>query len=207
MRGGVDLILMDVQMPGLDGMAATRQIRQRELESGQGGHVPIIALTARAMAGDRERCMDAGMDDYLSKPVDSGQLRDMLARHQADSRPAGAGLARRLAAAGRRRRAAAGTCGPVRAGRAATVAGAVRSAGCGRPRRLARAVHSLRGVLVNFGAARALAAAEQLSASLHDGRPWQAAASRLEPALEQVYGALKDLIDGGMAGAAAPPSS
>ena len=206
LRGGVDLILMDVQMPGLDGLAATRQIRQRELESGQGGHVPIIALTARAMAGDRERCMDAGMDDYLSKPVDGGKLRDMLARHQAERSlqvldwhgalqrlDGDAELLLELAALFVRD-------GPQlwRELDAALVAG--------DRERAIRAAHSLKGVLVNFGAARALAAAEQLSASLHDGRPWQAAASRLEPALEQVYGALKDLIDGGMAGAVAPSS-
>ncbi|WP_255575875.1 Hpt domain-containing protein [Duganella violaceipulchra] len=73
--------------------------------------------------------------------------------------------------------------------------------------RSTRAVHSLKGVLVNFGAARAVALAEQLSAALHAGQPWQLASGRLEPALQQVYLALKDLIAGGGDAMAAPPSS
>jgi CheY-like chemotaxis protein len=69
-----DLILMDVQMPVLDGFAATAAIR--ELEATSGRHTPIIAMTAHAMKGDRERCLGAGMDDYVSKPF---QPRDLFA--------------------------------------------------------------------------------------------------------------------------------
>jgi len=71
--GCVDLILMDVQMPGMDGLAAARSIRA--LEAGTDRHIPILALTAHAMESDRARCLEAGMDDYVSKPIDAAALR------------------------------------------------------------------------------------------------------------------------------------
>jgi CheY-like chemotaxis protein/signal transduction histidine kinase len=72
-------VLMDVQMPVLDGIEATVKIRKKERSKGK--HCPIIALTAHGLHGDRERCLQAGMDDYLAKPLDRNQLIEMLARY------------------------------------------------------------------------------------------------------------------------------
>lgn len=78
-KGGYQVILMDVQMPILDGLEATRKIRAYEKQ--HGGHQTIIALTALAMRGDREKCLQAGMDDYLTKPIDKSQLIDILLKY------------------------------------------------------------------------------------------------------------------------------
>ncbi|MFT5130866.1 MAG: signal transduction histidine kinase/CheY-like chemotaxis protein [Rhodothermales bacterium] len=77
-EGKVDLILMDVQLPTLSGLDTTRRIREYEAQNG--GHIPIIALTARAMKGDREECLAAGMDDYVTKPFTREQLMAALNR-------------------------------------------------------------------------------------------------------------------------------
>ena len=75
-RERFDLVLMDVQMPEMDGLQATAVIRERERT--RGGRVPIIAITAHAMTGDRERCLAAGMDSYISKPIRSKQLLEAI---------------------------------------------------------------------------------------------------------------------------------
>jgi signal transduction histidine kinase/ligand-binding sensor domain-containing protein/ActR/RegA family two-component response regulator len=80
-RGGYNLILMDCQMPELDGYEATREIRQREAESATGEHIPIIALTAHAMKGAADECRVAGMDDHLTKPLDREELQRCLVTH------------------------------------------------------------------------------------------------------------------------------
>ena len=80
-----DAILMDVQMPRLDGFAATDFIRRAEQRTGR--HVPIIAMTANALIGDREKCLDAGMDDYVAKPVRARELCDVLERFGASIPP------------------------------------------------------------------------------------------------------------------------
>ncbi len=77
--GGFDLVLMDCQMPVLDGYDTTREIRRREAAE-QRDRVPIVAMTASALQGDRERCLAAGMDDYIAKPIDSEKLDQLLAR-------------------------------------------------------------------------------------------------------------------------------
>jgi CheY-like chemotaxis protein len=79
-HGSFDLIFMDCQMPEMDGFEAARLIRKTEREKSM-RPVKIIAMTAGAMQGDRERCLEAGMDDYISKPVAAGDLKALLERH------------------------------------------------------------------------------------------------------------------------------
>ncbi|MFT4114518.1 response regulator [Silvibacterium sp.] len=75
-QGAYDLVLMDMQMPEMDGFEATVALREREKDTG--AHQPVVAMTALAMTGDRERCMDAGMDGYLSKPIRPNELDAVL---------------------------------------------------------------------------------------------------------------------------------
>lgn len=82
-----NLILMDCQMPEMDGFEATARIRQLEAEGKLKGHTPIVALTANAIKGDRERCLKIGMDEYLSKPVQKKQIIDVLERIMTPKEP------------------------------------------------------------------------------------------------------------------------
>jgi PAS domain S-box-containing protein len=82
-RERYDAVLMDIQMPEMDGVEATEAIRRREEETK--AHVPIVAMTAKAMGGDRERCLEAGMDGYLTKPIRASELASELARFSGGS--------------------------------------------------------------------------------------------------------------------------
>ncbi len=193
-----DLMLMDVQMPGLDGISAARQIRSWEAR--HGGHVPIIAMTARAMQGDRERCLEAGMDDYISKPIAGAQLRRMISHFEGtpelpvlDWRAAlhrldgDAELLLELAALFLDD--APALLQELRAGLAAQ-----------QPDQAERTLHSLRGVLVTFGAERALAQADQLAARLYSipaGADGALCVDALAGALDDACASLRALLAGG----------
>jgi two-component system, sensor histidine kinase and response regulator len=79
-----DVVFMDVQMPELDGLQATREIRVRE--TGVGRRIPIVALTAHAMKSDMDRCLEAGMDQYLTKPIDAAELDKVLSLYAREFR-------------------------------------------------------------------------------------------------------------------------
>jgi CheY-like chemotaxis protein len=83
-RDRYDVILMDVQMPEMGGFEATAIIREKERR--EGGRIPIVALTANAMKGDSERCLSAGMDAYLSKPIRADELCDVIESFQVKDR-------------------------------------------------------------------------------------------------------------------------
>ncbi len=198
MHGGFDLVLMDVQMPGMDGLTATRHLRQ--WEAAHGGHLPIIAMTARAMQGDRERCLEAGMDDYLSKPIDSERLRHLVGQFNAEAD--GPALAWRGALLRLDGDAALLLeLGAIFLDDGPHLLQTLFDALDARDLQASqRAVHSLKGVLVNFGALRAVAAADRMTASLHDpaqAADWRQQAEALAPALDEVYAALRELIAGG----------
>ncbi|MFN8588885.1 MAG: response regulator [Candidatus Eisenbacteria bacterium] len=73
-----DVVFMDCQMPEMDGFEATAEIRR--IEATSGGRTPVVAMTANAMEGDRQRCLDAGMDDFVSKPIREDRVREALER-------------------------------------------------------------------------------------------------------------------------------
>jgi CheY-like chemotaxis protein/HPt (histidine-containing phosphotransfer) domain-containing protein len=87
LKGNFDLVLMDCHMPQMDGFEATRKIRELEQQNGATKRMPIIALTANAMQQDRDECLNAGMDDHLSKPYSRMQMRAMLEKWLPLTRP------------------------------------------------------------------------------------------------------------------------
>jgi two-component system sensor histidine kinase/response regulator len=185
----VDVILMDVQMPGMDGLEATAEIRQRERASGT--HIPIIAVTAHAMKGDKERCLAAGMDFYITKPVRPNELWETLdaamQRHQQRVAAHSTGLAARgqdrlafdpveaLSRVGDDRDLFAKMVAVLR-GESARMLAAIRSGmAAGDARALTRAAHALKGCVGNFGPNAAFDTAQELENTSRERVPANAA--------------------------------
>jgi CheY-like chemotaxis protein/HPt (histidine-containing phosphotransfer) domain-containing protein len=201
-----DVVLMDVQMPEMDGFEATARIREHE--RGTGGHIPIIAMTAYAMKGDRERCLAAGMDRYISKPIQAAQLLQALAEVLPGAAPAAAAPApaappvemlldpeTALERAGGDEALLAELAELFRAEapeRLAEIRAAITRQDAVA---LARAAHTLKGAAAVFGAAGAVEAARELEAMGRGGdlAGAAAAADRLADILESLKPALAEL--------------
>jgi len=200
--GSFDAVLMDVQMPRMSGIEATRAIR--EAEKATGAHVPIIAMTAHAMKGDRERCLQAGMDAYVSKPIQAAELfKAVEGLAVPPGRMAGDGSNEQLRASGLHLAALSARLG----GDAKLVRRLVKVFLDDCPRMvsrikkaiaaqeadaLAEAAHGLKGAVSNFGATAVLEMARQLEAKArqHD----MAAARRICQQLETAIPTLVETL-------------
>jgi PAS domain S-box-containing protein len=211
-----DLVLMDVQMPEMGGFETTAAVRKRERSTGR--HVPIVALTAHAMKGDRERCLEAGMDAYLAKPVQGPQLFRAIAEvvpvgrdsHPVqawtgwESRPTGAGAPDRqalLARLGGDEDLLGEVVGLLLDESPRLLAEAEAAVAAGDAGRLERTAHRLKGAIRNFGTGAAAEAAERLEALGRSGNLDGAAAACRELG-EALHG-----LRAALATAAAPPAT
>jgi two-component system, sensor histidine kinase and response regulator len=170
-----DAVLMDVQMPEMDGLRATAAIREKEKSAG--GHIPIIAMTAHVMPGDRERCLAAGMDDYVTKPINPEHL---LAAVEGSVRPEAGSVeeprevpvadhAAALARLHNDRELFAELAEVFLKECPRLLAEVARTARQGDAPGLERAAHAIKGSVGNFAAGRALAAAAELEAAARKG--------------------------------------
>jgi PAS domain S-box-containing protein len=201
-RGRFDAILMDVQMPEMDGLEATARIR--DAEAGTGRRVPIIAMTAHAMIGDRERCLQAGMDGYLAKPLDARLLSQTLGEladgpePAAPPEPDGKKVIDReasLARVGRDEELLGTLIELFEAESLAWLEDVRRAAAAGDAVKLRRAAHTLKGAAASFGAEETCAAAQHLEEMGRRARldGAEVALAELESALTRLRGALPGL--------------
>jgi CheY-like chemotaxis protein len=208
-----DLILMDIQMPGMDGFQTTAAIR--ESESGSGRHTPIIAMTARAMQKDRDECLAAGMEGYVSKPINTAQLFDAI-----ESVTHGA-ADRRAAAAEEDEPASRAEAAPAEvldktallrrvdgdreflgemlstflSGHVPLVAEIRAGIAAGDAARVQRSAHTLKSMVGNFYAHAAFQVAHALESAAREGRlsDAPAASARLDQEIQRLTAALKEL--------------
>jgi CheY-like chemotaxis protein/HPt (histidine-containing phosphotransfer) domain-containing protein len=191
--GSFDLVLMDVQMPELDGLETTAAIRERE--RGTGRRIPIVAVTAHAMKGDAERCLAAGMDAYLAKPLQPSELVATIARLTPGSTLDEARLLERV---GGDRRALSDIARIFLADAPQRLAEIRRAVGAADARALRAAAHALKGAAANFSAAGVTDAALELQQIGDSGEMSEAAAAldRLEGELATLRRALAALVRG-----------
>jgi signal transduction histidine kinase/CheY-like chemotaxis protein/HPt (histidine-containing phosphotransfer) domain-containing protein len=211
-RESFDLILMDVQMPVMDGFESTAQLRAREQATGQ--RVPVIALTAHAMKGDRERCLAAGMDGYLAKPIRASELLRVIdqfapAREPAEAPRAHASVgsqdpevvfdeAEALAGVGGNRRLLQELAALFLQDCPRALAAIAEAMAEGNPGRLQCAAHGLKGAASNFGAQSTCAAALRLESAGRTGNLSGTAEAygTLQQTIRQLEQALARLVPG-----------
>ena len=204
---GFDAVLMDVQMPMMGGFEATQAIRDWEAAQGASRRTPIIAMTAHAMSGDRERCLEAGMDDYVSKPIQTSALVEALARVETDRPDAPTPLASAppptVAGIYDRERVLDNVGGDLDLLR--QIAGMFlddypgaltdldRAVAGGVADKLYSVAHSIKGTVANFGADKAVAAAIALEKCCKSGdlAGVPALAERIRAAVEELAVALR----------------
>ncbi|HEV2424716.1 MAG TPA: response regulator [Terriglobia bacterium] len=189
-RESFDVVLMDVQMPNLSGLEATRAIRQAEKSSGR--HLPIVAMTAHAMKGDRERCLEAGMDGYVAKPIQPAELFAAIeALASGSSAASGNDHREKAAAGGIDRRTLLGHFGgdermlrrlsDIFRDDCPRLLGDIQKAlHGGDADAVAQAAHTLKGAIANFGAADVVGAAKRVEVAGRQGNLEQAKAACIE---------------------------
>ena len=185
---------MDVQMPDMDGLEATAELRRRE--QGTGWRAPVIALTAHAMKGDRERCLAAGMDGYLSKPVQWEELRQVIDSILGSDNRTVFDRAALLANLGGDWKELRELAELFLAERPGLIAAAREALAGGDLPALARAAHALKGTLGSMSAPAALATAERLEVLARQGDAPQvpAALTALEASLVSLSEELATLL-------------
>ena len=159
-----DLILMDLQMPVMGGVEVTEKIREQEKDGGR--HIPIIAMTAHAMSGDSERAVQAGMDDYVSKPIRFEELRRTIQRHV----PPGIDVAALLDGVGGDRKLLRELVRLFSADAPKLLARAHHAINRSDPDRLKKAAHALKGSVGNFDSGRAFEAVRRMETTAFDSK-------------------------------------